>query len=220
MSLFARLSYISRKRKLELFERVMKPTAQTKVLDVGAEINPNGDRGLQLIDSYPWKSKVFAINTSAEHIKLIKKHYPEIEAIVGDALDLPWPDKYFDAVYCNAVIEHLGDFKNQKKMAAEIMRVGKRWFVTTPNRWFPFEFHLRLPFVTWLPGHSYLWVGRIISYNHVRKKYMFGIKHDGLRLLTARKLKLCFPNSKIIKQRVTFMAETLIAVGGDIRTNC
>ena len=93
---------------------------------------------------------------------MIKKHYPEIEAVVGDARDLPWPDKYFDAVYCNAVIEHLGDFENQKKMAAEIMRVGKRWFVTTPNRWYSFEFHLRLPFVTWLPGHSYFWVGRII----------------------------------------------------------
>lgn len=216
MGLFSRLSYISRKRKLELFYKIIKPSEQTRILDIGAEINPNGDRGLQLIDSYPWKSKLFAINTSAEHIKLIKKHYPEIEAVVGDARDLPWPDKYFDAVYSNAVIEHLGDFENQKKMAAEIMRVGKRWFVTIPNRWFPFEFHLRLPFVTWLPAHSYLWVGRIISYNHVRKKYMFGIKHDGLRLLTARKLKLCFPNSKIIKQRLTFMAETLIAVGGDM----
>lgn len=194
----------------------MKPTQQTKILDVGSEINPHGDRCLQLIDSYPWKSKVSAINASAERIELIKKYYPEVEAVIGDARDLPWPDKYFDAVYCNAVIEHLGDFENQKKMAAEIMRVGKRWFVTTPNRWFPFEFHLRLPFVTWLPAHSYLYAGRIISYNHVHKKYMFGIKHDGLSLLTARQLKSCFPNSKIIKQRVTFMAETLIVVGGDL----
>ncbi len=56
MNLFARLSYISRKRKLELFYKVMKPTSQTKVLDVGAGINPDGDRGLQLIDSYPWKT--------------------------------------------------------------------------------------------------------------------------------------------------------------------
>jgi len=193
----------------------MKPSEQMKVLDIGAEINPDGDRGLQLIDLYPWKSNITVVNLSSEHIRLIKQHYPEISAIVGDACRLPWPDKYFDAVYSNAVIEHVGGFESQKQMAAEIMRVGKRWFVTTPNRWYPFEFHLRLPFVTWLPGHSYLWVGRIISYNHVRKKYMFGIKHDGLRLMTARELKFCFPDSNIIKQRVTFMAETLIVVGGD-----
>ena len=124
----------------------MNPTAHTMVLDVGAEINPDGGRGLQLIDSYPWKDKLTAINTSAEHIKLIKQHYPEIEAIVGDGCALPWPDKYFDIVYSNAVIEHVGDFANQKKMAQEIMRVGKRWFVTTPNRWYPFEFRMKLAF--------------------------------------------------------------------------
>ena len=219
MSLFSKLSYINRVQKLELFKKIICPTEQMRVLDVGAEINPKGDRGLQLIDSYPWKSQLFAVNVSAQHVELIRKYYPEIEAVIGDARDLPWPDKYFDAVYCNAVIEHLGDFENQKKMAAEIMRVGKRWFVTTPNRWFPFEFHLRLPFVTWLPGNSYLYAGRIISYNHVQKKYMSGIKHDGLNLLTARRLKSCFPSSKIIKLRVTFMPETLVAVGGDIRAN-
>jgi len=194
----------------------MKPTSQTKVLDVGAEVNPDGIRGLQLINSFPWKDKITAINISTEHIELIKQHYPKVGAVVGDACKLPWPDKHFDIVYSNAVIEHVGDFDKQKQMAAEIMRVGKRWFVTTPNRWYPFEFHMRLPFVTWLPGHSYLWVGRLVSYNHVRKKYVFGTKCDGLRLLTARQLKCCFADSKIIKQRVTFMAETLIAVGGDI----
>jgi SAM-dependent methyltransferase len=215
MSLFLRLSYINRSRKLELFHRIFSPTKHTRVLDVGAEINPYGDNGLQFIDSYPWKSNVCAVNTSDEHIKLIKKHYPDVYAIVGDARDLPWPDKYFDAVYSNAVIEHVGDFENQKKMAAEIMRVAKRWFVTTPNRWYPFEFHLRLPLVTWLPGHSYLRFGRLISYNHVKQKYVFGAKCSGLRLVTAKELQQCFPGSKIIRQRVTFMAETLIAVGGD-----
>lgn len=218
MSLFAKLSCISRKHKLELFYKVMKPTVQTKILDVGAEINPNSDsnRGLQFIDSYRWKNKLTAINTSAKHIELIKQHYPEVEVVVGDALALPWPDKHFDIVYSNAVIEHVGDFAKQKQMATEIMRVSKRWFVTTPNRWYPFEFHLRLPIVTWLPGHSYLWLGRLISYNHVEKKYMSGIRHDTLRLMTAKELKHCFPKSRIIKQRVTFMAETLIVVGGDI----
>jgi SAM-dependent methyltransferase len=216
MSLFTKLSYISRQRKLELFYKTMTPSGRTKVLDVGAEVNPHDDRGLQLIDSYSWKSNISAINLSFEHISCIKGRYPEIDARVGDACELPWSDKYFDIVYSNAVIEHVGDLQKQKKLAAEIMRVGKRWFVTTPNRWYPFEFHLRLPFVTWLPGHSYLWVGRFISYNHIRKKYVFGVKHSGTRLLTKKELAQCFPGSEIIKQRVTFMAETLIAVGGDI----
>ncbi|HDY76084.1 MAG TPA: class I SAM-dependent methyltransferase [Candidatus Marinimicrobia bacterium] len=216
MSLFAKLSYISRKRKLEMFDKLMKPTSQTKVLDIGAEINPDGDRGLQLIDSYTWKKKLSAINVSPKNISQIRRYYPEIEAVVGDACRLPWPDKHFDIVYSNAVIEHVGDFEKQKKMAAEVMRVGKRWFVTTPNRWYPFEFHMRLPFITWLPCHSYLWVGRFVSYNHVQRKYVFGAKHSGPILMTAKELERCFPCSKIIKQRVTFMAETLIAVGRDI----
>jgi len=216
MGLFSKLSYISRKRKLALFNEIIKPTSKMKVLDVGAEINPKGNRDLMFIASYSWKANISAVNLSPEHISQIQQYYPEVEAIVGDACILPWPDKHFDIVYSNAVIEHVGDFEDQKKMAAEIMRVGKRWFVTTPNRWYPFEFHLRLPFVTWFPWHSYLYIGRIMSYDHVRQKYVFGAKCSGVRLMSARTLKRCFPTSKIIKQRVTFMAETLIAYGGDI----
>lgn len=217
MGLFSKLSYISRKRKLELFYKMIAPSEQTKILDVGGEVNPRGGSDLQFIDSYPWKKNLAAVNLSCEHISRIKEHYPEIDARVKDALSLPWPDKYFDVVYSNAVIEHVGDFAKQKQMATEIMRGGKSWFVTTPNRWYPFEFHLRLPFVTLLPWHSYLWLGRLLSYNHVKRKYMFGIRHDTLRLMTAKELKHCFPKSRIIKQRVTFMAETLIVVGGDIK---
>ena len=215
MSAFSKLSHISRQRKLELFNRMMNPTKQMKLLDVGAQIDPNGNEGRQLIDTYPWRNNFSVVNISAEHISTIQKRYPEIEAVVCDACKLPWPDKSFDIVYSNAVIEHLGSYERQKTMAAEIMRIAKRWFVTTPNRWFPFEFHMRLPFVTWLPGKSYLRIGNIITYNHLRGKYMFGVKRDDLRLMSARELEKCFPGSKIIKQRVTFMAETLIAIGGD-----
>jgi SAM-dependent methyltransferase len=213
MTIFARLSKISRTRKLELFNKLMNPTKEMKILDIGAEINPTNENIIQFIDGYPWNNNVSAINLSPEHISLIKQYYPEVDARVGDACALPWEDKHFDIVYSNAVIEHLGSFENQKKMAAEVMRVGKSWFITTPNRWYPFEFHMRLPFVTWLPRNGYIRFGQLISYNHVERKYMTGIKRDGLRLITAKELKHCFPSSRIIKQRVTFMAETLICVG-------
>ena len=78
-------------------------------------------------------------------------------------------------VYSNALIEHVGGFDNQKKMAAEVMRLGKQWFLVTPNRWYPWEFHLRLTFVTWLPEHGYLWAGSVVRYSHVQKKYVFGL---------------------------------------------
>jgi SAM-dependent methyltransferase len=216
MGIFSRLSRISRARKLELFDKIMNPTSPMKLLDVGAQIHPDNNEVRQLIDIYPWKDNISVVNISAEHVATIKRYYPQIEAVVGDACELPWPDKSFDVVYSNAVIEHLGSFEKQKRMAAEIMRVGKRWFVTTPNRWFPFEFHMRLPLVTWLFGDGYLRIGNIISYNHLRGRYMIGVKRSDLRLMSASELRKCFPGSNIIKQRVTFMAETLIAVGGEV----
>ncbi|MCX5643836.1 MAG: class I SAM-dependent methyltransferase [Phycisphaerae bacterium] len=216
MSLFAILSDASRKKKLQLFTEIMNPSPEMSILDVGAEVDPEGLGTRQFIDSYPWKDRITAVNLSPEHVQTIRKYYPGVQAFVADALALPWPDKHFDIAYSNAVIEHVGDFGQQAKMAAEIMRVSKRWFVTTPNRWYPFEFHLRLPFVTWLPWHGYRWVGRLVRYNHIERRYVVGVANDDALLLSVSGLSRCFPGSRIVKQRITFMAETLIAVGGAI----
>ncbi len=215
MGLFTRFSRISRRRKLQLFYERMKPHAQTKILDVGAQVAPDDQNDCQLINSYPWKANVSAVNILEQHTSEIRQRFPEVDARTADARCLPWPDKHFDVVYSNAVIEHVGGLEDQRKMASEVMRVGRRWFVTTPNRWYPFEFHLRLPFVTWLPGQAYLACGRIFSYNHVRGRYIFGCDCSGLRLMTVRELRSCFGVSEIIPIRVTFMAETLVVIGGD-----
>jgi len=214
MSLFQKMSLVSRERKLALFHRLMQPAQTMRILDVGAQIDPDGTGGGQFIDRYPWKGMISALNISPEHIHCIQEHYPQIDAGVGDARCLPWPDKFFDIVWSNAVIEHVGGFEDQRKMASEILRVGKRWFVTTPNRWYPFEFHMRLPLVTWLPWHGYVWCGRFVTYDHIRRKYIRG-PEGSLRLLSASEMSQFFPGSRIIRQRVTFMAETLIAAGGD-----
>jgi len=213
MGIFDRFSRVSRGRKIKLFFDQMKPSATDKVLDVGGQVETGNSSSLQLADVFPYKNNISIVNISPEHIKLISKVYPMMDARVGDACNLPWPDNHFDIVYSNAVIEHVGNFEKQKKMASEIMRVAKRWFVTTPNRWYPFEFHLRLPFVTWLPFHGYLLAGRLIRYDHIARRYMVGCPKAHLRLMTAGELKKCFPNSQIVRQRVTFMPETLIAIG-------
>ncbi len=49
------------------------------------------------------------------------------------------------------MIEHVGPRERQALFVSEAIRVARRVFVTTPNRWFPIEVHTRLPVVHWLP---------------------------------------------------------------------
>jgi hypothetical protein len=56
----------------------------------------------------------------------------------------------------------------------------------------------------------------LISYNHVKRKYDFGVDNSDLCLLSAKDLNYIFTDSRIIKSKITFMAETLIVFGGQI----
>ncbi len=72
--------------------------------------------------------------------------------VEADALRLPFADKSFDLIHSAAVIEHVGSFANQATMIAEALRVARRGIcITTPNRWFPIEFHTVTPLIHWLP---------------------------------------------------------------------
>ena len=49
------------------------------------------------------------------------------------------------------MIEHVGGREQQRRFVEESLRVARRAFITTPNRWFPVEVHTLLPLVHWLP---------------------------------------------------------------------
>ena len=83
--------------------------------------------------------------------------------------------------------------------------VGKSWFITTPNYWFPLEVHYLLPFFQFLPGGVQRIYSRI-SPNAALKGNLID-----LALLSARDLRRFFPASEIAKMRVTFWPETLVA---------
>src|SRR5258708_36283254 len=72
--------------------------------------------------------------------------------VMADGLRLPFRDQAFDVVHSSAVIEHVGSLAGQCAFVGECCRVARRAvFITTPNRWFPVEFHTVLPLVHWLP---------------------------------------------------------------------
>jgi SAM-dependent methyltransferase len=151
------ISLRSRRRKLALFLELMQPTAETTVLDVGVDEISQGEAGGEtgctthnlLEERYPWPDRLTALGLH-DGTRFRSRH-PEIRYVQGDGCALPFADGEFDIVHSNAVIEHVGGRDRQEAFAREAVRVGRRVFVTTPNRWFPVEVHTRLPLVHWLP---------------------------------------------------------------------
>ena len=88
-----------------------------------------------------------------------------------------------------------------ERFAAEVQRVGKGWFITTPNFWYPIEPHYHLPFAQFLPEGTQQRLVRSLG----RTPYVH------LRLLTRRELRRLFPRGRVMGSRVTFYPETLIA---------
>jgi SAM-dependent methyltransferase len=154
MGLADSISLRSRRRKFGLFMETVAPTAATTVLDLGADDSSFGQQGgcatLNFFEElYPWPEQVTALGLTAG--ERFRASFPQIRYVQGDALALPFEDGAFDVVFSNAVIEHVGGPEQQRRLVAEVLRVARRAFVTTPNRWFPIEVHTRLPLVHWLP---------------------------------------------------------------------
>jgi len=170
MKLVDALSLRSRRRKLRLFLDELQPTAATTVLDVGADEVGFGAEGGHsgcsthnfFEELYPWRDRITALGLHDG--TSFRLRYPAIPYVQGDACALPFADRSFDVVFSNAVIEHVGDVERQRLFVAEALRVGRRVFLTTPNRRFPIEVHTRLPLVHWLPegaaGRAYDLAGK------------------------------------------------------------
>ncbi len=212
--IFHQVSDRSRQRKLDLFQSLMHPTPRSLVLDLGGEAPQSSQPHKQLLTSYAHRDRMVLVNLFYPNVKKARETLG-ITALCGDGLRLPFADKSFDICYCNAVIEHLFTADNQSLFATEIMRVAKSWFVTTPNRWFPFEPHLRLPFVTWLPQSWQHKIGWQMGYNHLRRRYAKGSDRTEIRLLSRRQMKTLFPTSRIIRNGIIGFTPTFIAAGGE-----
>ena len=106
----------------------------------------------------------------------------------------------------------------QRRFAEEIRRVGKRYWVQTPNRFFLVEQHLLLPVIHLLP-HAWQraivprWTGWDWLEHPTPDRREFYLDHylNDVRLLGRRQLESLFPDARIMPDRWPGLSKSLVA---------
>ena len=136
-----------------------------------------------------------------------------LNLLYGDARDLSqYSDGSFDIVHSNSVIEHVGLWRDMRRMASEVARLAPRYFVQTPNVWFPLEPHYRLPLVHWLPEQTRATIIDRLD------RYPSGGDRDPIAevqktfLLSARQMRVLFPDAAIERERFLGLTKSLCAI--------
>lgn len=188
----------------DMILRIPKPV---RVLDVGGGENE-------------WRLMGFGghpdIQITLLNIEPMPSSFPNIRSVIGDARSMPqFRDGEFDFIFCNSVIEHVGGDEDIRRMAAEIRRVGKSYYVQTPNRYFPIEPHFLFPMFQFLPvslratlvqnfklGWSSKMPDRAAAEREVRS----------VNLLTGRQMSALFPDARTVHERVLGLSKSIQAI--------
>jgi len=182
----------ARKAKLQDFLRLCRPTSSESVLDVGVLGAEEYQAANFFLRAYPYPENLTAL--SIEDCHDLRSRYPLVKFVTYDGKRFPFADESFDVCHSNAVVEHVGDAGRQRLFASEMVRVARRGFFTTPNRWFPVELHTKIPLLHYLPWPLFVRVSRI-AHREASVK--------GVRLLGRRQLAGLIRDTQIESYSIT-----------------
>jgi SAM-dependent methyltransferase len=208
LPLASRVSLHVRRRMFALFIASFRPREETSVLDVGVTSDTAFAESNYFEHTYPYPHRIVCVGT--EDGSHLEREFPGLRyRQVTSGQPLPFDDRSFDIVFSNAVVEHAGGAEAQRSFLAELCRVGRAFFVTTPNRWFPVEHHTGLPVVHYLPP-------RLFRRTIAKTRYGYWADERRLNILDARSFSRLFPaGSHPAIHRIRFgpFASNLVAIG-------
>ena len=198
-------NWFRNKRFKFFFDKINLMDKPISILDLGGKVKFWENRNLSGNHNF----LITIINLESE-----KSVYPNIETKVGNILELKsFKKNSFDIVFSNSVIEHLHNFQNQKKMASEILRIGKKHIIQTPNKYFFIEPHYMFPFFQYLPSkiqYKILTKTKLSRLRKWDKKFARQYLKE-IRLLTVNEMKEIFPRSKIYQEKFFGMSKSFTA---------
>lgn len=198
-----------RKKRIALFTSLISRLPRPlHILDVGGE-----QRFWEIVGLVHEDAKILLYNITPSTVS-----YPTLVSMVGDARNMrEFKDDQFQIVFSNSVIEHVGTYDQQRQMAEEVQRVGERYYVQTPNRFFPMEPHFLFPFFQFLPASLKVF---LVTHCNVGWRGKIPDKQEALRavqeirLLTEKELRTLFPGATICKERLFGLTKSFVVYKG------
>lgn len=198
---------------LSILNKLHKPV---KILDIGGtsvfwqmmDVELLDDCELHLVNIQPDLHKRCSTNSD----------FCRFSSFIGDGRDLScFDDQTFDLVFSNSVIEHVGCYEEQLKFANETKRVGRLFFVQTPNKYFPIEPHYHFPFFQFFSVETKAYMHKRFALGWAEKAEtdeLAMMQARSVNLLSKKELRKLFPGSLIIEEKFLFFTKSLIS------TNC
>lgn len=193
-------TYISNKnrgRKYLMATSLIKES--DTVIDIGVDPTLGGNTNyFEKWFNIPNKLTCLGVNSDFSGFK---KEFPNFRLIEFDGEKFPIFENKFDFAFSNAVIEHVGAYEKQRVWLREISKITNTLFITTPNRWLPFETHSHTFFFHWFPdnirNYFYRKIGKEFFANNYmwlvgEKKFKRLLNESGFEIMTFHKNKFLF----------------------------
>ncbi len=190
-----------REKRMREFYRMFFLEPTTTVVDLGGS-------------APTWKYSSFSPRVTIVNLDTEVNH-DGFPMVCADAASCPFPDHSFDIAFSNSLIEHLGTWGNQQRLAKQIRCVAKGYYVQTPNKWFPVEPHYISPLVQFVPRRLRPWFIRWLTvWGWVTRpsKQECTRSCEEIRLLDAKEMAELFPEATIMRERFMGLTKSIIAV--------
>ncbi len=205
-----------RAKRLARFAKLLAEVdgPQISILDIGGTIDYWENNAGALDEGRP--IRIDCVNLPPVEDKTLVVGAVEVRLTEGDATNLADIETgQYDLAHSNSVIEHVGNLNCQIRMAEEVRRVARGYFVQTPYRYFPIEPHFLVPGWQFLPislrglllsKRSFGWMPKTEGYLRAKAEC------EQIRLLTSGEMKRLFPDATMATERFALMCKSLMAI--------
>ena len=195
----------------QLIETILAERGEARILDIGGT-ETYWLIGKEFLRQHRNRIKITLVNTEIEHVT----DTTMFDALVGDGSN---PDLFgserFDLVHSNSVIEHVGSWERMRAFAENTKRLAPRYYVQTPNYWFPLEPHFRFPGFQYLPER--VRVALIMRYSLGFFRRIADLEEardiiDHHTLISTRQIRELFADAQVSHEKLLGFNKSIIAI--------